>query len=273
MIYHENPVGPSLAGLEAVREVLAHGPGCAARYLDNDPADLVAAILAYNRKLHPAARRLTAHNAMLLVGSSDGLMLIADTFVAGGTLVGEWPAYRIIRERVWQQGGTVVDVPFSPRVTVPPAVTAAEPLATSTAAPCVPEGHEIFVILGGVTATVGVSAVAVTFSVTAEDQYNNVVTTFHDVVKASIGTNVGGAIGAGTALPSYTDSTLRLKLMSIGCRPLRTVRDLVDDPRLEQVDLQPSGEHTSHGGAPRSELAANRDDRHVGSNLLHQVVE
>jgi histidinol-phosphate aminotransferase len=49
---------------------------------------------------------------MLLVGSSDGLMLIADTFVAGGTLVGEWPAYRIVRERVWQQGGTVLDVPL-----------------------------------------------------------------------------------------------------------------------------------------------------------------
>jgi histidinol-phosphate aminotransferase len=105
-------VGPSLAGLEAVKRLLGRGAGCAARYVEDDPADLVTEILRYNRRLHPSARALRAENVMLLVGSSDGLMLTADTFVAGGTLVGEWPAYRIIRERVWQQGGTVVDVPL-----------------------------------------------------------------------------------------------------------------------------------------------------------------
>ncbi len=110
MIYHENPVGPSEAGLAAILELLGRGTKAASRYVENDPADLVEAILAYNRTLHPAARHLDARNVMLLVGSSDGLMLIADTFVAGGTIVSEWPAYRIVRERVWQQGGTVVDV-------------------------------------------------------------------------------------------------------------------------------------------------------------------
>jgi histidinol-phosphate aminotransferase len=49
---------------------------------------------------------------MLTQGSAEGLFLSADTFIGGGTLVGEWPAYRIIRERVWQQDGTVVDVPL-----------------------------------------------------------------------------------------------------------------------------------------------------------------
>src|SRR5258708_5178020 len=46
-----------------------------------------------------------------------------------------------------------------------------------------------------------------------------------------------------------------------------SVRDVVDDPGLEQVDFQASGEHVPHRLSPRSELAANRDDRHAGPNL------
>jgi histidinol-phosphate aminotransferase len=114
MIYHENPVGPSPAALQAVREVIARGATAAGTHQDHDAAVLVDAILAYNRTQRPSARRLSRGNVMLLLGSAEGLMLAADTFVAGGTLIGEWPAYRIIRERVWQQKGTVIDVPLRP---------------------------------------------------------------------------------------------------------------------------------------------------------------
>jgi histidinol-phosphate aminotransferase len=119
LLYHENPVGPSPAALEAVREVLGRGPRCARRYEEQDQHDLVDAILRYNRPRSRAVRRLDRRNVMLLVGSAEGLFLTADAFVAGGTIVGPWPAYRIIRERVIQQGGTVVDVPLDTRTQGP----------------------------------------------------------------------------------------------------------------------------------------------------------
>jgi histidinol-phosphate aminotransferase len=49
---------------------------------------------------------------MLMHGSAEGLTLAAETFVAGGTIISEWPAYYVVRQRVWQAGGTVVDVPL-----------------------------------------------------------------------------------------------------------------------------------------------------------------
>src|SRR5258708_479720 len=52
---------------------------------------------------------------------------------------------------------------------------------------------------------------------------------------------------------------------------LEPVRDLIDDPRFEQVDMKPLGKHLAHRRAPRPKLAANRDDRHLGANLLHQA--
>jgi histidinol-phosphate aminotransferase len=119
MLYHENPVGPSPAALEAVREVLGRGRACARRYEEQDEHDLVDAILRYNRPRSRAVKRLDRRNVMLLLGSAEGLFLTADTFVAGGTIVGPWPAYRIIRERVLQQGGTVIDVPLDARTQGP----------------------------------------------------------------------------------------------------------------------------------------------------------
>ena len=119
MIYHENPVGPSPAAYEAVREVIGRGRRAAARYEEEDQRDLVEAILRYNRRLHPSAKRLSARNLMLLLGSAEGLTLLPDTFIPGGTLISEWPTYRIIRERVWQGDGTVVDVLLDPRTERP----------------------------------------------------------------------------------------------------------------------------------------------------------
>jgi histidinol-phosphate aminotransferase len=98
-----------------VREVIAAGPRSYGLYQENDRRDLVEAILAYNRTTSRSARRLGPGHVMLLHGSAEGLTLLADALVAGGTLVSEWPAYRIIRERVWQAGGTVVDVPLDAR--------------------------------------------------------------------------------------------------------------------------------------------------------------
>lgn len=116
MIYHENPVGPSPAALEAVRRVIARGPRAAARYQEEDERDLVDAILRYN---HAGEYGLDWRNIIVTLGSGEGLMLAADTFVGNRTLVGEWPAYRIIRERVWQAGGTVVDVPLNEKTWQP----------------------------------------------------------------------------------------------------------------------------------------------------------
>lgn len=112
MIYHENPLGPSPAALEAVRAAIARGPLAAAHAEPNDDRALVDAVLAYNRRRTKSVDRLSAKNVMLLCGSAEGLMLVPDTFVAGGTMVTEWPCYRIIRERVLQQGGTLLDVPL-----------------------------------------------------------------------------------------------------------------------------------------------------------------
>ncbi|MGZ6869973.1 MAG: aminotransferase class I/II-fold pyridoxal phosphate-dependent enzyme, partial [Frankiaceae bacterium] len=112
MLYHENPAGPSPAALEAVREVIARGRRSYGRLQEDDQADLVDAVLAYNRNRSAAARRLRPENVMLLHGSAEGLTLAADSFVAGGTIVSEWPAYYVVRQRVWQAGGTVVDVPL-----------------------------------------------------------------------------------------------------------------------------------------------------------------
>ena len=111
MLYHENPVGPPPAALEAIRELIARGPAAARRLEDSDSADLVSALLRHNARARPSARRLSARNVLLTLGSAEGLFLAADTFVAGKTLAVEWPSYRIVRERVLQQGGTVLDVP------------------------------------------------------------------------------------------------------------------------------------------------------------------
>jgi len=119
MIYHENPLGPSPAAYEAVREVIGRGGRAAARYEEEDQRDLVEAILRYNRGRHPSARRLSARNVMLLLGSAEGLTLLPDTFIPRGTLISEWPTYRIIRERVWQGDGTVVDVLLDPQTERP----------------------------------------------------------------------------------------------------------------------------------------------------------
>jgi histidinol-phosphate aminotransferase len=113
MLYHENPVGPPPVALEAIRELIARGPTAARRLEDDDPPDLVAAILRRNAKVSPSARRLSARNVLVTLGSAEGLFLSADTFVAGRTLAVEWPSYRIVRERVLQQGGTVLDVPVT----------------------------------------------------------------------------------------------------------------------------------------------------------------
>ena len=112
MLYHENPAGPSPAALGAVREAMVRGPSSYGRFQESDQADLVDAVLAYNRGRSAAAHRLRPDNVMLLHGSAEGLTLTADTFVAGGTIVSEWPAYYVVRQRVWQAGGTVVDVPL-----------------------------------------------------------------------------------------------------------------------------------------------------------------
>jgi histidinol-phosphate aminotransferase len=112
MIYHENPVGPSPAAVEAVRRVMRDGRTAARRRQPDDHADLAEALLRYNRRTWRSVGRLGRENVMLTMGSAEGLFLAADTFVAGGTLVSEWPAYRIIRERTWLQGGTVIDVPL-----------------------------------------------------------------------------------------------------------------------------------------------------------------
>ena len=112
MLYHENPAGPSPAALEAVGAVIARGPASYARLQESDQADLVDAVLAYNRLRSAAAHRLRPENVMLMHGSAEGLTLTADTFVGDGTIVSEWPAYYVVRQRVWQAGGTVVDVPL-----------------------------------------------------------------------------------------------------------------------------------------------------------------
>ena len=112
MIYHENPLGPSPSVLEAVREAIARGPRAAARLEPDDSRDLVDAVLAYNRRRTKHVDRLSAKNVMLLCGSAEGLMLCPDTFVGGGKMVTEWPCYRIVRERVLQAGGTLLDVPL-----------------------------------------------------------------------------------------------------------------------------------------------------------------
>ncbi|MGZ6563820.1 MAG: aminotransferase class I/II-fold pyridoxal phosphate-dependent enzyme [Solirubrobacteraceae bacterium] len=112
MLYHENPAGPSPAALEAIREVIGRGPRSYGHLQDDDQADLVDAVLSYNRKRSAAAHRLKREHVMLLHGSAEGLTLAADTFVAGGTIISEWPAYYVVRQRVWQAGGTVVDVPL-----------------------------------------------------------------------------------------------------------------------------------------------------------------
>ena len=114
MIYHENPLGPSPAALEAIAEEIGKGRRAARRFEPSDDAELVAEILRYNRRSRKSVSKLGAGNVMLLDGSQEGLMLTADTFVAGGTMVSEWPCYRIIRERVWQADGTVIDVQLDP---------------------------------------------------------------------------------------------------------------------------------------------------------------
>ena len=112
MLYHENPAGPSPAALEAVGQAITRGPRSYGRFQESDQADLVDVVLAYNRERSAAARQLRRENVMLMHGSAEGLTLTADTFVAGGTIVSEWPAYYVVRQRVWQAGGTVVDVPL-----------------------------------------------------------------------------------------------------------------------------------------------------------------
>jgi histidinol-phosphate aminotransferase len=114
MIYHENPVGPSSAALDAVRQVIARGPTAARRLEETDQRDLVNAVLRYNRGRSAAVKKLTPANVMLLMGSAEGLFLAVDALVAGGRLISEWPSYRIIRERTWQGGGTVIDVLLDP---------------------------------------------------------------------------------------------------------------------------------------------------------------
>jgi histidinol-phosphate aminotransferase len=119
MIYHENPVGPSPPALEAVRELIARGPRTARRQEEDDDHELIAAILGYNAARSPAVARLGIGHAMVTLGSAEGLFLAADTFVSGRTIVSEWPSYRIIRERVWQADGTVVDVLLDQRTWTP----------------------------------------------------------------------------------------------------------------------------------------------------------
>ena len=87
------------AALEAIRELIARGPAAARRLEDSDSAELVAALLRHNARARPSARRLSARNVLLTLGSAEGLFLAADTFVAGKTLAVEWPSYRIVRER------------------------------------------------------------------------------------------------------------------------------------------------------------------------------
>jgi histidinol-phosphate aminotransferase len=114
MLYHENPLGPHPAALEAVHAVLARGPQAARRQIADDPPDLVDAILRYNRGVRASVAKLKRHHVLLTLGSAEALFLAADTFVAGGTLVVEWPSYRIVRERVLHQKGSVIDVPLRP---------------------------------------------------------------------------------------------------------------------------------------------------------------
>src|SRR5439155_8111259 len=81
MIYHENPVGASPAALEAIRRALLAGPTATRRYEEDDDAELVAGILAYNRERSPrAVDRLDHRNVICLDGSAEGLMLGPDTF-------------------------------------------------------------------------------------------------------------------------------------------------------------------------------------------------
>ena len=95
---------------------------------------------------------------------------------------------------------------FSVTETDPPAVTAADPLATSAAAPLVPAGHGILVIEGGVTAAVGVSAVAVTFSVTdCAGGVDTVLSTPGAVTRTDTGTD-GTVIG-----PTVADTVASAK--------------------------------------------------------------
>ena len=120
MIYHENPLGPSDAALEAIKRTIEAGPLAARRRQDDDrQGELVEAVLRYNRSRRKSVKKLDARNVMLTLGSAEALFLAVDTFVAGGTLVSEWPSYRIIRERVWQGRGTVVDIQLDPATNRP----------------------------------------------------------------------------------------------------------------------------------------------------------
>jgi len=107
MCYHENPIGPSPAALEAVREVISE-TGSINRYPEFSYEDLKNKILKYNR----AGSGLGPDNVNVGCGSWESLNQLCDTFLApGSAFLTEWPTYHVIIDRARVVGAEIIKVP------------------------------------------------------------------------------------------------------------------------------------------------------------------
>ena len=109
MCYHENPLGPSPAALEAVREVISE-TGNINRYPEFSYEDLKNKILKYNR----AGSGLGPDNVNVGCGSWESLNQLCDAFLTpGSALLTEWPTYHIIIDRSRVVGAQIIKIPHT----------------------------------------------------------------------------------------------------------------------------------------------------------------
>ena len=109
MSFHENPVGPAEAALEAVRGVISDG-GDIHRYPDFRHEDLVAEILAYNS----AGETLGRENVVLGCGSWESLNQVCDAFLdPDSAFLTEWPTYHVILDRARMIGARIIKIPHT----------------------------------------------------------------------------------------------------------------------------------------------------------------
>jgi histidinol-phosphate aminotransferase len=111
MVFHENPWGPHPAAVEAIRAVLGSGlsGGGINRFDDFLQYELKRALLRHNG----LDDVLAPENVILGVGSAEVLFMAADTFTGSERpFLTEWITYRIILQRVGQNGADVVKVPL-----------------------------------------------------------------------------------------------------------------------------------------------------------------
>ena len=109
MSFHENPVGPSDAALEAVRETIVE-EGDIHRYPDFQYEHLKSKILSYNN----AGENLGTENVILGCGSWESLNQVCDAFLTpDSAFLTEWPTYHVILDRARVIGSRIIKVPHT----------------------------------------------------------------------------------------------------------------------------------------------------------------